>query len=702
MNSLAAEWVKDRWWLYRTEFNAADISQRIKLQFDGVDYKCRVYLNGVLLGTHEGALTPFEFDIKDIVSYTNPNALCVIVEHAPDEMGQIGITGKTKTQRQRFDYKWDFCTRLVNIGIYRPVKLVYCGNATIESYRFAARKPAAGGIADLSVGIAYKGDFSGSLNASLCYRGREVYRSSTPIAARGGSDSAVALKVSVDGVKLWHANGCGEPDTYALALEIVDGSGSVSYSQTHTIGFRDIEFVQNEGAPDGSLKYTCVLNGKRLYLRGFNITPLDQLLGSETDARYRELVRAAKDANANIIRVWGGGIIESETFYDLCSQNGILVWQDMIQSSSGINNEPAESPEFLRLLEDEVRFAVRQRRNYPCLAVLCGGNELFGSDGRPVTNKNKNIALIEKIVNEEYPGCHFLPSTASGPAQEADLVNAENNHDIHGPWLFLGAVGHFEFYNTVKCLFAGEFGCDGMASYRQLKKILPKKRLKVTDMAKDAVWRHHGDWWDASGAVGGIFGKVGSLKKYIRLSRFIQAEALSYAVGAHRRRAFYQSGCMVWQLNEMFPNVSCTTLKEYYGGFKPAYYAVKRAYGCAAVSFRYDKLIYSPGEMIDIKLYATSDFAETECEVRYKWRTAKESGGGSFVCRAGDGKSAEAGSIAVVAGRGTKYVFLEAEIIAGGRAYKNAALVFVKNGKGICESASVNKYLKNLTGREAK
>lgn len=134
MNSLKCEWIENRWWIYRREFDRRDIPAHRKtlLHFEGVDYACMVYLNGHLLGEHEGMYEDFAFDVTDLLQTAEHFVLDVLILHAPDEMGQIGRTSQTSTQKSRFGYKWDFSTRLVNLGIWQDVSLILEDEAALD------------------------------------------------------------------------------------------------------------------------------------------------------------------------------------------------------------------------------------------------------------------------------------------------------------------------------------------------------------------------------------------------------------------------------------------------------------------------------------------------------------------------------------------------------------------------------------------
>ena len=163
----------------------------------------------------------------------------------------------------------------------------------------------------------------------------------------------------------------------------------------------------------------------------------------------------------SLVRVWGGGLIEKDEFYDLCDENGILIWQELIQSSSGIDNKPSEQEEFLELLKKTAECAVREKRNHVSLAVYSGGNELMEAPDRPCGRENKNIAMLEEIVRRLDGRRAFLPTSASGPRE---FITSEKgvSHDVHGSWRYEGNPGHYVLYGESDNLFHSEFGMDEM------------------------------------------------------------------------------------------------------------------------------------------------------------------------------------------------------------------------------------------------
>ncbi len=608
MNSLTAEWVAERWWMYETFFEGSK-EKNCELVFDCVDYKCHIYLNRTKIAEHVGASAGFSVDISNYIK-KGTNELRVLVEHMPDEFGQIGYTNRTSTQRPRFDYKWDWCTRLLNIGIYRPVYLHFYDDAKIDyiSFRTLDYKTKRGFI---EIQISAK---AGCYSVLMeIYRGEECLHYIRKSLYLKDGKNLISEDNVFNCLSLWNLNELGKPATYDLKITVK--GRDVCDSKTQLIGLREIRLEHNEGVDYECPPYTFVVNGQRVFLKGFNITPLKQLLGSETEEDYKRLIKAAKQANANLIRVWGGGVIETPIFYELCSKNGIMVWQDMIQSSSGLCSEPCVNEDFLELLGQTVDFTLQYRSSYPCMAVICGGNELFSPIREvPVTLKNRNIRMIYDKVKAFAPELEFVTSTSSGGFADPDIHNRKNNFDVHGPWLYIGNEQHFYHYNNLKAPFFGEFGVNGMSCIKSLKKFLPPKDLGVFTTENNDVWRHHGDWWDSSEWVEEILGTDYNLEDLVVCTQFLQGIALSYAVDSMRRNAPYTSGCMIWQLNEGFPNISSTALIDFYNKPRPVYYMIKQSYDKVVPSFKYDKLLFKEGENVEFSVFVTLE-EETDCEI---------------------------------------------------------------------------------------
>ncbi|MDG0814176.1 glycoside hydrolase family 2 TIM barrel-domain containing protein [Cohnella rhizosphaerae] len=440
-----------------------------------------------------------------------------------------------------------------------------------------------------------------------------IARSEAPIGADGRTGE---LRIPIDQVRLWQPNGYGEQPLYDVRLTLLE-DGSVMDTRAFKTGIRSLSYAQNEESPEDALPYTFVVNGKRIYVRGVNMTPLDHLYGNVTPEQYEYYVLLMKRAGVNLVRVWGGGIIEKACFYELCDRHGLLVWQEFIQSSSGIDNVPSKRSAFLELIALTAASALKAKRNHVSLTVWSGGNELMSEPNLPSTCEDANLAMLKALVETNDPRRLFLPTSASGPVQ---YITPEKgvSHDVHGHWKYQGNPGHYELYSDVDNLFHSEFGVDGVSAVKSLKKFLPASELRPVSMNDSLVWRHHGEWWDTYDRDIELFGAevASEIGVFSRASQWIQAEGLRYVLEANRRRQFRNSGSVIWQLNEPYPNASSTSLVDYYGESKMAYYWTLRAYGPFFASAEYRRLNFRTGETFEVKLFAGAHSATEGLTVR--------------------------------------------------------------------------------------
>ena len=601
MNSKLCEWVSARTWVYRKRFclPAAQPGRRARLCFEGVDYDARVFLNGQELGAHTGMYTAFSWDVTDVL-VEGENLLAVVVERAPDEQPQVGKTSLVHTHKSRMTYWWDFCPRLIHQGIWDSVRIEWTGEA-----RFA----------DVWVSSELSGDCSEAVvtarveaeNADGCTAEFTIAGQTARAEVKNGR---AELSVALAQPRLWQPNGCGTPDRYEVRAVLIGRDGAASDERTMRHGIRRIEWEQNERAKAGAPAFVLRVNGRRVYIKGYNWVPIDVMYGVERPEKLARLIELAKDAHVNFFRVWGGGLIEKDSFYEACADAGILVWQEFILSSSGIDNKTPADPAYREMLVSEAEQIIRRKRNHAALAAWCGGNELQSDDGMPLDSADPVLAALKQTVARLDPGRRWLPTSPSGGVFINSIENIEKYPDelcdVHGPWEHQGLAGHCELYNRGTCLIHTEFGVEGMTNPQTLgRSVAPEHRLPANK--ENPVYFHRGSWWTNEELVQSDFGGLTELDDIRRASQFMQYEGLKYAVECDRRRAFHCSGTFPWQFNEPYPNCYCTSNVDYYADPKPAYYGVRKAYAPELVSASFGSPSFSGKSEFTCEVWATSD-----------------------------------------------------------------------------------------------
>ncbi len=344
-------------------------------------------------------------------------------------------------------------------------------------------------------------------------------------------DGEIVLRV--ESPELWWPNGMGEQRLYRAG--------------DYLVGFRTVELDD----------YRVAVNGRTMPIKGWNWVPIDALYGVPRPEKLAHLLGLAARAGVNLLRVWGGGLVETHEFYELCDRLGLLVWQDFSQSSSGIESVPSDDPEFVATMVADAREIVPRLRRHPSLAVWCGGNELDGDDSTPV------LAALRAVVRELDPERAWLATSPLG------------ERDEHGPWEHQGLRGQYEHYNTRTSVLHSEFGVEGMTNRRALEALIDEEHRWPAERT-NPVYEHLGAWWNNSALVQEVFGgRIEDLETMRRASQWLQYEGLRYAVEATLRRG---AGVIPWQFNESYPNAWCTCAVDYHGQPKPAYYGVARAY----------------------------------------------------------------------------------------------------------------------------
>jgi beta-mannosidase len=383
-------------------------------------------------------------------------------------------------------------------------------------------------------------------------------------------DGAEALRI--DDPVLWWPNGMGAQHLYEI--------------HGFQVGFRTVELR------DG---YTLVVNGREQRIHGWNWCPIDALYGVPRPEKLRHLLELAAAAGTNVLRVWGGGLLESHAFYDECDRLGILVWQEFSQSSSGFESVPSEDPAFLAAMERDARAVVPRLRRHPSLAIWGGGNELASRspeqlDDVPLDeSRSPVLALLRDVVRELDPGRPWLPTSPSGPRflNRLDVIaeDPDGQLDVHGPWEHQGLRRHTELYNAGTCRLHSEFGVEGMTNRRVLERLVEPTERWPADRHNPA-YEHLGAWWNNAPLVQETFGgMLQDVEEMRRASQWLQYEGLRYAVQANLRRVRCD-GTLPWQLNESYPNAWCTSALDHRGDPKPAYWGVRRAYlGAPNASF---------------------------------------------------------------------------------------------------------------------
>ena len=352
---------------------------------------------------------------------------------------------------------------------------------------------------------------------------------------------------------------------------------------------RKVELVQ-EADSIGKTFYFKI-DGKPVYMKGANYIPSEMFLPRLTKADYRKIIKAAKDANMNMLRVWGGGIYEDDAFYDLCDEYGINVWQDFMFAGGMV---PGDA-HFFDNVREEIKYQVKRLRQHPCIVVWCGNNEvdeawnnwgwqtqfnIHGDDSVKMWNDYKRLFRDSMAAwVQEFDGTR--PYTSTSPLNGWGRAKSFTEGDSHywGVWWGLQDI---EIFKTKTGRFVSEYGMEAMPNLLTMNSFTaPKDRYLFSPVLK-AHQKHPTGYQNIQSYLHRYFldsNKVKdlSLEDYTYLSQCLQYYSLKNIIAIHRGKYPVNMGTLLWQLNDCWP-VCSWSITDYSRQPKAAWYAVKEAY----------------------------------------------------------------------------------------------------------------------------
>jgi beta-mannosidase len=627
-NEEGCSWIEDREWWYRTSFEGQEKplrpEERLRLIFRGLDTFATVWLNGEKLGEHHNMFREASFDVSDRVR-RGQNTLAVLLDRPLDHVGeghpdQWGRNPERVFMRKaQFGFGWDWGPRLPTVGIWRPVELRRECCATIDGVHFYTLDidPAAE-RAVVAVRVEAEQFASDTpLEAAISLGSPDegpVARSSLVLEGEGPNRAGTAY-VTVERPRLWWTHDLGEPVLYDLSVELLQ-EGDVLGHHDSRVGIRTLELDQSPDPEEPGTRYfRFVLNGVPIFARGADWIPPDSFVGAIARGRYESLISAARDANMNMLRVWGGGIYEHEDFYDFCNSTGLLVWQDFMFACAVYPEEP---PSFVAEVEAEARYQVRRLRSHPCLALWCGNNENQWIHDRTFWDRQDTTVpgalyyheVLPRVVAELDGRTPYWPGSPFGGDDHNDRRqgNVHNWEVWHGnfPRRFGEEARRDPTPENVSYLrygedtgrFISEFGMHAAPVRETLRRTIPEDQLYHHSPSMD---HHNKDDPKNKGdnLMMTVTGLPEDLDEYIDFSMISQAEGLKFALEHFRRRKPHCSGTLFWQLNDCWPVLSWSVI-DYNGFGKAGYYYARRAYAPLLASFK-------PASDGSVELWLTND-----------------------------------------------------------------------------------------------
>lgn len=568
-NETELAWLHRVGWRYTLAFDAeAPASgEQADLAFDGLDTVATVELNGVPLGTTANMHRGYRFAVGGVLR-DGSNELTVsfrpALEYAEEVREELGARPHTNThpynmvRKMACSFGWDWGPDFQTAGIWRPVRLERWRTARLAGVRPLVTV-GADGVGRVEVHADVERSDAGAATALTLTA--EVAGITATAALDPGADSGVVV-VEVPDARLWWPVGYGDHPLYDLSVSLgaADGDPSAPLDTAERrIGFRTIT-VDTEPDEHGT-PFTFSVNGRPIFVKGANWIPDDHFLTRITRDRLARRVDQAVGAHMNMLRVWGGGIYESEDFYDVCDERGVLVWQDFLLACAAYPEEEPLRGEF----EAEARENVARLTSHASLALWNGGNEnLWGFmdwgwqeplDGR-TWGHGYYHDLFPRIVAELDPTRFYSAGSPYSPGFAPDDVHP--NHEAHGTrheWTVWNQTDYRAYQDHVP-RFCSEFGFQGPPTWTTLTDWVHDEPLTPTSPA----FLLHQKAADGNGKLDrGLSAHLRSPRTFEDwhwATQLNQARAVAFGIEHFRSWWPRTSGALVWQINDCWPVTS--------------------------------------------------------------------------------------------------------------------------------------------------
>lgn len=590
---LGSQWVDEARWTYRKTFSfAPDPSRPVRvLRFEGLDTVCRVLLNGQVIAECDNMFELFEVDVSDSLR-KGENELSVEFESAsrvgrerraeflqaeglPDNVARL--PERAFVRKAQYMFAWDWGPRLVSAGIWKPVSLV----------EFSSR------LTDVLVEQKHRSDGSVELSVSSTVEGEgkamHFVQGVTEPLVDGGS-------VVIVDPKLWWPSGMGEQPLYTVDSVLVPTGTPAGQerataldARTTRIGLRRLRLLREKDTQGESFEFE--INGKRLWAVGANWIPDHSMPASVDRNRLQAQIARAQDMNMNMLRVWGGGLYESDEFYDACDEAGMLVWQDFPFACCYVPDSEKEQ----ETLRSEAAVNIRRLRNHASLALWCGNNEnltMWHSKWEtPLPQPTRYYGeklydeVLPSVVEELDPARPYVASSPIGGTNANDGDIGDQHY-----WDVWHGRGDWTHYKDSTGRFASEFGFASAPSRSVWRKIFPSDHDWATREVRDSLARWHdktGKGYDTYVGYSEIHYPIAAnIGEFMYTSQLNQRDALRFGI-EHYRRSVGCRGALIWQLNDCWPAQSWAVLDSD-ANYKAAAFELRRLYANALVSIEFE------------------------------------------------------------------------------------------------------------------
>ena len=620
-NDTKLQWIGLTDWEYRTTFEADAATlghDHVDLVFEGLDTYADVYVNDQAVLHADNMFRRWRVPVKGILK-SGPNNLRVVF-HSPIESmipkvkalpyilpaistaintgNEENIATSPYTRKAPYQYGWDWGPRYVTEGIWQPIRVETWDALRIENFHVQQETITK---TDAAVNAEFNIEAGRSTPASLEVTYGPLAGTAFPAVRQSvqlvPGLNRISVPIHIVNPKLWYPNGYGAQDRYQFSAVVRTGKDIAANAALKT-GLRSIE-LRREVTKTGK-SFAFIVNGMPVFAKGADVIPFDSFPNRVTPEIHRQILESARDAHMNMVREWGGGYYESDDFYDICDELGILVWQEFMFGGDMVPG----GADFQNSVKQEAIDQVTRLRDHPSIVLWCGNNEIETGwvhwGDRQIFKESVSPADREKVWTDYVVLFHGIlaqvvaqygnPVPYWGSSPSANFENppdSQTDGDMHY-WQVWHALAPIEMYTQQFPRFMSEYGFQSFPEMRTIRTFAKPEDMDI----RSATMRDHQKNTGGNERILSYmlrwYPEPKDFASFVYLSQVLQAEAIKVGAEHLRRQMPNTMGSLYWQLNDCWPVASWASI-DYYGRWKALQYYARRFYDDVIVSpFRHD------------------------------------------------------------------------------------------------------------------
>jgi len=593
------QWISDSIWVYETTFNLSDEflkNENIDLFLDQVDTYCKVYLNEHFIGLCKNQFMPWNFSCKKWLKVGKNHIQLVFEPHTLYKQTQQNQSYASAFEPYAFHRKaayqfgWDWGPKFICFGIGN-CELRATQNFKLDDVQ-QSQKFNADSSVDLSIHVFYQLNKKDKIQFEIsCLSDSNLSLSEGPLTAIDAYHFKQELKVHIIKPKLWWTANLGTPYLYKFNVKAREKQ-LVAFEENIAIGIRELVLVQALDPDKTGKSFYFKLNGIPVFMKGANLVPPSSFMNNLPANHYAKLTDECLELNMNMLRIWGGGMYLPDTFYKLCDQKGLLVWQDLMFAGSMY----PEDSNWLASVKEEVIYQSKRLQIHPSLALFCGNNEIseawynWGWQKQYHLSEQDSIKSIkyyqwvfEKQIPEWISGITNTIYWPSSPAYGWGRAQSYKEGDSHY-WGVWWGEAPFSSYLSHTGRFVSEYGFQGMPDLAIINKYMGSNAQKIDSLSLKNHQKHKRGFELIQNYMHMHFKVPAKFDEYVYTSQLLQAKAFEIAIAAHRNKQPYCMGSLLWQLNDCWPVTSWSIL-DFQNNRKAAFYQVQKSFEPLLMSF---------------------------------------------------------------------------------------------------------------------